>query len=232
MSALYELTQIGLYLLYIAIPILIIYFAYLIVTKAFKDMGFSSFEAIAIVFVSFILGAGIIDNYIGFSFANIKLFTYDNWVVGVNTGGAIIPILLSVYLIIRKKLPLSKVALGIVVVSIITFFVTYPKPDKGIVSPFPFFLLPAFFASIVSVFLLWKNFRQAAPLAYVSGTIGVLIGADFLHLPELLSHSLSKTTPAVIGGANVFDMVFITGILAVIVDGILMYQQKSKERLP
>ena len=231
MSAVSELTQIGLYLLYILLPILLIYIGYLIVTKAFNDMGFSSLETIIIVFVSLILGSGVIDNDIGFSLANIKLFTYNNWVVGINTGGAIIPILLSVYLVIKKKLQLSKVIFGIIVVAIITFFVTYPSPDKGIVSPFPFWLFPAIFASLASVFLLWKNYRQAAPLAYVAGTIGVLIGADFLRLPELLSYSIEKTTYAVIGGANVFDMIFITGVLAVIVDGIFMQKQRSKSGL-
>ena len=109
----------------------------------------------------------------------------------------------------------------------ITFFVTSPVAGEGIVSPFPYWLLPAIFASLASIFLSWKIFQQAAPLAYISGTIGVLIGADFLHLPELLNIQIEKSTFAVIGGANVFDMVFITGILAVIVDGILMYKQKS-----
>jgi uncharacterized membrane protein len=224
------LAQLGLYLLYISIPILILYMAYLIATKAFKDMGFSSIESTIIIFVSFILGYGIIDDYIGFSFSNIKLFTCNNWIVGINTGGAIIPILLSIYLIIKKKLPIKKIGLGIITVSIVTFFVTYPDPTRGIVSPFPLWFIPAFLASILSVILLWKNFRQAAPLAYVSGTIGVLIGADLFHLPGLLNYQAQNASPAVIGGANVFDMVFITGILAVIVDGLFMYQKKHREK--
>lgn len=209
---------------------LILYIAYLVATKAFKDMGFSSIEAAIIIFVSFILGYGIIDSYVGFSFANIRLFTYNNWVVGINTGGAIIPIILSIYLVFKKKLPTKKLAIGIVVVSVITFFVTYPDPNRGIVSPFPLWIIPAFLASILSVILLWRNFRQAAPLAYVSGTIGVLIGADLFHLPGLLSYQPQNVSPAVIGGANVFDMVFITGILAVIVDGLFMYQKRSREK--
>ena len=231
MSIVFELTQLGSYLLYIAIPILILYIAYLIITKAFKDMGFLSLEAIIIVFISFILGAGIVDGYVGFSFANISLFTYGNWEVGINTGGAIIPILLSIYLTLKKNISLKKICAGILAVTIITFFVAIPVPEKGIVSFFPYWLLPAIFASIASVILSWKNFREAAPLAYISGTIGVLIGADFLHLPELLSYPVKSTTNAIIGGADVFDMIFITGILAVIVDGIFMYRQRTKEGL-
>ena len=85
-----------------------------------------------------------------------------------------------------------------------------------------------FIASLTSIILLWKDKRKAAPFAYICGTIGVLIGADFFHLLSLLGHELVDERPAVIGGANVFDMVFITGILAVIVDGILIYQEKRK----
>ena len=225
MSFLFDLTQFGLYLLYIILPLLVLYIAYLILTKAFKDMGFSSLEAIIIVFVSFLFGFNII--IFGVNISNIYLFSYQNWLVGINTGGAVIPILLSIYLTKKKDIPLKKIGIGIIVVTIITFFVTYPIAEKGIVSPFPYWLLPAFFASIASVILSWKNFQHAAPLAYISGTIGVLIGADFLHLPELLTTPIETETFAVIGGANVFDMVFITGILAVIVDGILMYRQKK-----
>jgi len=226
----FDLTQVGLYLFYILLPVLAMYIGYLLITKAFEDMGFSSIEAIIIVFVSFVLGRGLIDNYVGFSFSDIRLFSYGYWAVGINLGGAVIPIILSIYLIIKNKIKLSMVFLGVIIVAIIAFFATTPIPEKGIVSVFPYWLLPAIFASFASIFLSWKNFRQAAPLAYVSGVLGVLIGADFLHLPKLLSYPIKEMTPAVIGGADVFDMIFITGLLAVIADGILVHHTKSKEK--
>jgi len=218
---------IGLYFLAILIPLLALYIVYLILTRAFRYMGFSSLEAIIIVFISFLFGFDII--LFGFNISNIYLFSYNNWRVGINMGGAIIPILLSVYLTIKKRIPIKKILIGISIVTIIAFFVTSPDPNKGIISYFPYWLLPAFFASIASVILLWKNFKKAAPLAYISGTIGVLIGADFLHIWKLLNYNISETTNAVIGGADVFDMIYITGILAVILDGIIMYRQRSRE---
>jgi len=224
------LARLGIYLLYVLLPVLLLYIGYLIITKAFKDMGFSSIETIIIVFASFLLGSGILDEYVGFSFSNIPLFTYgEYWIVGINTGGAVIPIILSIYLIIKNKLLLSKVSIGIIIVAVITFFVTQPNPDKGIISTFPFWLLPIFCASISSIALLWKDFNKAAPMAYVSGVLGVLVGADLLHLPVLLQYNIHTTKSAVIGGANIFDMIFITGILAVILDGILMYGQKREK---
>ncbi len=233
MFAVTNLTQIGLWLLYISFPIIILYILFLILTKAFRYMGFTSLEAIIIVICSYVLGIHWTINLFDFEltniFANIYLFPYDNWRIGINMGGAIIPILLSVYLIIKKKIPLKSVLFGIIIVSIISFFVTNPVEDRGIVAYFPFWLLPAIFASIATVILSWKNFHKAAPLAYISGTIGVLIGADFLHLPALLSFTPEKVTPAIIGGAVVFDMIFITGIIAVILDGLIMFRQRSRE---
>jgi len=217
------------YLLVVFLPILAIYIAYLVVTKAFNDMGFTSFEAIIIIFFSFILGVGIIDDYVGFSFSNIPLFIYNNWLVGINTGGAIIPLILSTYLMIKNKLYTKKILIGIVIVAIITYLVTSVNPQKGIISPFPYWLLPVFFASVTSIFLLWKDKHKAAPFAYICGTIGVLVGADVFHLLELLTYTISEETTAVIGGASVFDMVFITGILAVIIDGLIIYQDKRKD---
>ncbi|KYK26323.1 hypothetical protein AYK20_09090 [Thermoplasmatales archaeon SG8-52-1] len=221
-----SLTQIGLSILYILFPIITLYIIYLILTKAFNYMGFTSLEAIIIVIVSFLFNFEI--SIFGFNISNIYLFSSDNWRVGINLGGAIIPILLSIYLIFKKKIPLKSVGIGILVVTIIAYLVSRPEPDKGIVSAFPYWLLPAFFASITSVILLHKNFKKAAPLAYVSGTIGVLIGADFLRISQLLSYSVEKVTPAIIGGAVVFDMIFITGIIAVLLDGVIMFRQSSK----
>ena len=222
-----ELTQIGLWILYIIFPIIILYLLYLFITKAFKYMGFSSLEAVFIVLISFLFGFDII--IFGFNISNIYLFSYGDWRVGINMGGAVIPILLSAYLVVRKKISLNKVFIGILIVTIITFFISKPVASKGIVATFPYWLLPAFSSSICSVILSWKDFIKAAPLAYISGTIGVLIGADFLHLPELLSYQSDKPINAIIGGAVVFDMIFITGIIAVILDGVIMFRQRKKE---
>jgi len=219
------LTDIILFFLYISIPILVIYIGYLIFTRAFRYMGFTSIEAIIIVFVSFIFDFDII--ILGVNISNIYLFTYGNWLVGINMGGAVIPVLLSIYLIIKKKLPLKKIIIGIIIVTIIAFLVTYPDSDKGIVAKLPIGLLPAFFASIISIAFLYKDFKKAAPFAYILGTLGVLIGADFLHLSELLSYQIDKPINAVIGGANVFDMVYISGIVAVILDGIILFKQRK-----
>jgi uncharacterized membrane protein len=218
------------YLFLLLLPILVVYFLYLIVTKAFNDMGFSSLEAILIVFISYILGSGIIDEYVGLNVSNIPLFTYQtNWVVGINVGGAIIPLLLSIYLMLKHRLRPVMVILGVGIVAAVTFFVTTPDPEKGIVSVFPYWILPILVASFFSIFIAWKEKKKAAPFAYTIGTLGVLVGADGFHLLSLLQYESDTMRTAVIGGANVFDMVFITGILAVFLDGLFIIQKKRKK---
>ncbi len=223
-------SQLASYLIIIFFPILILYIVYLIIVRAFRDMGFSAWEAIIIVFISYVFGSGIIDGYLGIRFSNLPLFTYHEfWIVGINVGGAVIPLLVSVYLTVKNKLRLMWVLVGGTIVAVVTYLVTYTDPEKGIISVFPFWLLPAVIASLLSLVFSWNVKRKAAPLAYVFGTLGVLIGADVFHLFELLETKIITTRYAVIGGASVFDMVFISGILAVLLDSILLFQQKRKK---
>ena len=52
-----------------------------------------------------------------------------------------------------------------------------------------------------------------AALAYIAGTLGVLIGADIFRLKDIRKMG---TPVASIGGAGTFDGIFITGIVAVL----------------
>jgi uncharacterized membrane protein len=53
--------------------------------------------------------------------------------------------------------------------------------------------------------------RRAPPVAYVSGSMGALVGADLWNLPRIGELGASVVS---IGGAGTFDGVFLTGILA------------------
>ncbi len=56
--------------------------------------------------------------------------------------------------------------------------------------------------------------RQSAPsLAYISGTLGTLLGADLLNLGRIQELGAPIAS---IGGAGRFDGIFVTGILAVL----------------
>ena len=75
-------------------------------------------------------------------------------------------------------------------------------------------LAPSLAAAVVSLLL---SRGQAAPLAYISGSLGTLLGADLLNLDKI---SGIGAPVASIGGAGTFDGIFLTGILAVLLAGI------------
>ena len=52
---------------------------------------------------------------------------------------------------------------------------------------------------------------EAAPVAYIAGVAGPLIGADLLHLKDIEE---SATGVASIGGAGTFDGIVLSGIVA------------------
>ncbi len=132
-----------------------------------------------------------------------------NWpgtVLAINIGGAVIPILLSLYLLVRYELW----TLGAVAVGIVAFFVhqmATPLPGVGIAVPrFTPPLLAAFVGLAVSR-------RFAAPLAYIGGSLGVLVGADLLNLGLLRNLGAPVAS---IGGAGTFDGVFLAGVIALV----------------
>ncbi len=127
-------------------------------------------------------------------------------VLAINVGGAVIPILLSLYLLVRYELW----TLGLVATAVVAFFVhqmAVPIPGVGISVPtFAPPLLAAFAGFVLSR-------RYAAPLAYVGGSLGVLVGADLLNLDELRTLGAPVAS---IGGAGAFDGVFLTGVIALV----------------
>jgi uncharacterized membrane protein len=127
-------------------------------------------------------------------------------VLAINVGGAVIPIMLSFYLLMRYRLwgP-SLIAIGFV-----AFFVhlwATPVPGVGIAVPT---IAPPLLAAAAALVL---SRRYAGPLAYIGGCIGVLVGADLLNLGVLRSLGAPVAS---IGGAGTFDGVFLTGVIAVL----------------
>ena len=114
--------------------------------------------------------------------------------IAVN-GGAVIPALLSLYLLFKNRMWWNG-AIATAVITVIIHMLAYPVSGVGIAVPM---LVPPIATALVAVLIAREN---AAALAYVSGSLGTLIGADLLNLdavPEL------GAPVASIGGAGTFD---------------------------
>jgi uncharacterized membrane protein len=127
-------------------------------------------------------------------------------VLVVNVGGAIIPLALSVYLAPRAAL--FQTLVTIVVVAAVCKALARVTPGVGIT--LPAFVPPLVSASVAMIL----TSGQAVPVAYIGGILGTLIGADLLNL------SAVRRMPALmlsIGGAGVFDGVFLVGVMAALI---------------
>jgi uncharacterized membrane protein len=127
-------------------------------------------------------------------------------VLAINVGGAVIPILLSLYLIVKNAL--YKLSLfAVVIVSAVCYSVSEPVPGLGIAMPI--FVPPL----VTAITVMTLSRKHAAPLAYISGSLGTLIGADVLNLGKIQGLGAPVAS---IGGAGTFDGIFVTALLAVI----------------
>ena len=134
-------------------------------------------------------------------------------VLAVNVGGAVIPVCLSLYLLFKHRLFLLG-AIGTALVAAVCHALAQPVPGFGIALPI---FVPIIATAIIAVAL---SRRRAAPLAYISGSLGTLIGADLLNLGAVQSLGAPVAS---IGGAGSFDGIFVTGLMAVLWSGLSRY---------
>ncbi|MCC7058688.1 MAG: DUF1614 domain-containing protein [Burkholderiaceae bacterium] len=127
--------------------------------------------------------------------------------IAVNVGGCVVPLAFSLYLFNHSQPGLLHVLAAVASVAIVSYGISFSVPRIGIVMPV---LIAPLAAAIAAVTL---DPEQAPALAYIGGTLGVLIGADILRLKDI--GKLGEPV-ASIGGAGSFDGIFVTGIVAVL----------------
>ena len=195
-----------------------------VVGVAFEEVGFSSFTTVLILVATFV------GSYVNIPLMKLKttipiikeeFVTFFGMVyripqleygetttmIAINMGGALIPTLVSFYLLWKLPSATLYALVGVAIVAAVTHAVGRPVKGVGIVTPA---FIPPLLAALLAYLL-----PSGAPrvVAYVSGVLGTLIGAYLSNLqviPEL------GAPVASIGGAGTFDGVFLSGIIAVL----------------
>ncbi len=145
-------------------------------------------------------------NFFGLRYIIPKTTYKQESLLAVNVGGAIVPLIVSIYLIIAKD---QFIAI-LITTTLITLVVNrLARPVRGLGIAVPVFFAPIL-AAFISLVLMPVN---PAPVAYIGGSMGTLIGADILHLNKIKGLGAPVVS---IGGAGTFDGVFLTGIIAVL----------------
>ena len=130
-------------------------------------------------------------------------------ILAVNVGGAIVPVLISIYLLMQMPTIVVPSLIGVAIVTAIVHRFAMPVPGMGIATPM---LIPPIVAALCGYFLGSSEHHRDA-VAFISGVIGTLIGADLLNLRNLRDLGAPVAS---IGGAGTFDGIFLTGIVAVL----------------
>jgi uncharacterized membrane protein len=192
-----------------------------VITYAYEKMGVGRRYILGILLLS-LLGSGInipiaelpakdivvesTVDFFGVRYAVPAIEHQGRTVLAINLGGALIPMALSLFLLVKHKI-YAEAAVGVVVMTVIVHLMAKPLHGVGIAIPT---LLPPILAAVVAWLI---SRRHAAPLAYISGSMGCLLGADVLNLYRIQELGAPIAS---IGGAGVSDGVFLTGIIAVL----------------
>jgi uncharacterized membrane protein len=146
-------------------------------------------------------------SYFGMRFRVPRMDQTHRTVLAVNVGGALIPLALSIYLLTRMDFGFSLPVL-VVLVTLVVNRLARPVKGLGIAVPG---LVPPLVAVLGAYLLCFPELR--APCAYISSTLGILIGADLLNLGKIKQLGAPVAS---IGGAGTFDAIFLSGIIAVL----------------
>ena len=146
-----------------------------------------------------------------FQFGHFVFFrppSMERQIIAINVGGAVIPIILSVWVLLESQ-AFWQTGVATLIVVAVTKRIARRVPGKGIEMPA---LLPPGVAALSAVLLsAGGGGGEATAIAYAAGTIGTLVGADILNLRNLRDMGPGMMS---IGGAGVFDGVFLSGIVA------------------
>jgi uncharacterized membrane protein len=131
------------------------------------------------------------------------VFREEKSYIAINVGGAVIPLAVATYLAAHVFSPALLAAVAIA--SILIYAVSRVVPHVGVVTPA---LAPPIIAAL-SAFI-----AGGGPVAtYITAVYGTIIGADVLNMEKVLRYRPPFVS---IGGAGVFDGIFLSGVLAVL----------------
>ncbi len=156
---------------------------------------------------------------------DVPVFIYRDYFLAFNVGGAVVPIVLSLHLIRKHDVGLPRLVAGVGLVAAASFMVTRVTA-MGVVASFPFYLLPSILAALLALLLASRRSVASPGYSYAIATLGVVIGADFFHLPEIFSEPFMGS----VGGAGLYDMVYIAGLLSLCL--VLPFMHRGIKRRP
>ncbi len=202
--------------------LLLIFIQVGVLRYAYMRLGISSGTALLLLFASLVgsffnipvaelpareVMSGQEIEFFGMQYVVPVVVRSPSTIIAVNVGGAVIPTLMSIYLLFHHQLWLRG-AIATAVVACVCYWLSQPIRGLGIAEPV---FVPALISAVMAFIL---SREHAAPLAYIGGSLGTLIGADLLNLTSVRGLGAPVAS---IGGAGTFDGIFLIGIISVLI---------------
>jgi uncharacterized membrane protein len=159
---------------------------------------------------------------------DVPIVHFDRIVIGVNAVGFFIPTMITLNMLLYKRIPWKQFCLLAVIIAAVTYLYTFIQPGLGVVV-FLFTIPPILASGIAFMLRRMKGLSNlnTALLAYAGATIGVLVGADLLNLHKLANHDWGKPTLVSIGGGSILDALFLAGIVALFADFVFRSREEN-----
>lgn len=203
-----------------SLPVLFVLAYFHIIVVGFEKLGISPQATLNILFL--ILAGSLINIPLTKKkrvivekphfFGLFRVPRVETHYIAINLGGAVIPFLISLYFLFmafNKGIDLSNVFIAVVLMIAVCKIFSRVIPKRGIALPA---FIPPLFSALFAM-ILTPTF--AAPCAFISGVWGSLIGADLLNLRKIKRYGGLLS----IGGAGVFDGIFLVGIVSALLSG-------------
>ena len=138
--------------------------------------------------------------------------------VSINVGGALLPIIVSLYLLysipLKSPDPISTYMKVLFVLAVETVVVyRSSRLIKGLGIATPAFVPPITVAIATTFVHMLLGTSCPTQIAYIGGTLGTLIGADLLNMRKISELGAPMVS---IGGAGTFDGIYTTGLISVL----------------
>jgi len=218
---LYPPVSCGLWFMLLGLGVVFMVLLYFqVLTAGFSRLGLSSSQVFLVIMGSFI-GSGInipvkkveskqgkdvsFPSFLGIRY-RVPVRRQRQTLLAVNVGGCVVPLLVSIYIMASQPriIPSALVCVGLG--SIIIYHLSRPVEGVGVATPF---FAPPLLSALLAITL--GPDKAAPPVAYVTGSLGTLLGADIYNLRAI---ARLGAPVASIGGAGTWDGIFLAGLLA------------------
>lgn len=127
--------------------------------------------------------------------------------LAANLAGCLIPSAVAIKILLERRIPIAEGLFLIGIGIVVSYFSSHVVADRGVLLQYR---VPALIVGVLAAGLLFRTPEKSGAAGFAAGGLGVVFGADVLHLAEL-SDGAGRV---VLGGAGLLDGILLVALLA------------------